>query len=450
MNETERKEIDSRFARLGVKIPEILIPRGEIDLYRWSVIACDQFTSQPEYWETLEERIGELPSTYHMILPECFLDKDDKNKRIEKIHQSMSHYLDSNVFSGPLCGFILTERTLPSGAVRHGLILAVDLDEYEYTADAHAKIRSTEGTILERIPPRQEVRSRALLELPHILLLVDDKEDQLLGSLRRECAGCTPVYETPLQSHGGSVRGYLINDGARLQTAASALEAITQTTSGGGSPGETEKQELLFAVGDGNHSLAAAKSHWESLKSGGAPSDHPARWALVEVINLYDKSLEFEAIHRLITGTDPDAILSGLEKAGFVFSSNGEKQSTTKNSDNIGYAVEYVSTQQEGILHLERPVRLPLKYFQQSLDEALSSAGKGKIDYIHGEHTLRELAGKDNERAGFVLPSIDKSELFPYILRHGPFPRKAFSMGGAEDKRYYLEARLIVPESEIR
>lgn len=389
---------------------DMLIPREEL-LPRWPVIACDQFTSQPEYWQETAREVGSAPSAYHIVLPEAELGADAK-ERIERIDRTMLEYLNSDVFRCfPQC-FVYVERTLKNGAVRRGVVGVVDLEAYDYRPDEKAPIRATEKTVVSRIPPRVQIRSGAALESSHVLLLCADGERRLIEEIRKR----EKLYDLELIQGGGHLSGWLV-DGERAERFERALEAY-----------ESEAEDgFCYAVGDGNHSLAAAKSCWEELKKERpelAGTGHPARFAMVELENLFDPAQVFEPIHRIVRGVDTTKLLSELGK--------------TFRRD--GTPVLWYTKCGGGILRFGSD-RLPLEALQSALDQYLASEG-GSIDYIHGEDVALKLAREDGAIA-FILPRIEKDELFRTIERSGVLPRKTFSIGRAEEKRYYLECRRI-------
>lgn len=389
---------------------DMLIPREEL-LPRWPVIACDQFTSQPEYWQETAREVGSAPSAYHIVLPEAELGADAK-ERIERIDRTMQEYLDSDVFrSFPQC-FVYVERTLKNGAVRRGVVGAVDLEAYDYRPDEKAPIRATEKTVVSRIPPRVQIRFGAALESSHVLLLCADGDRRLIEEIRKG----EKLYDLELIQGGGHLSGWLV-DGENAERFERALEANESEAENG----------FCYAVGDGNHSLAAAKSCWEELKKEHpelAGTGHPARFAMVELENLFDPAQVFEPIHRIVRGVDTTKLLAALGKA---FRRDGTP-------------VLWYTKCGGGILRFGSD-RLPLEALQSALDQYLASEG-GSIDYIHGEDVALKLAREDGAIA-FILPRIEKDELFRTIARSGVLPRKTFSIGRAEEKRYYLECRRI-------
>ncbi len=403
---------------------DILLPH-EADLSTWSVIACDQYTSQPDYWERVERRVGDRPSTLRLILPEYRLSRGDVSEQVAAINRAMEAYLPRlDLWPDAL---IYVERTMSSGALRRGLVGKVDLEQYDYTPGSAALIRATEGTVLSRIPPRMAVRREAPLELPHVMLLIDDREDTVLAPLTEGKSGFRRLYGGALMENGGSIQGWLLDDDAKGRTLAALDRLADPDRFPGASP-------LLMAVGDGNHSLATAKACYEEQKKRTPPerwADLPSRYALAEVVNLHEASLLFHPIHRLLTGVDPAHVLAAL--AEYV----------PGGPEGPGHALDYVTAETSGRITVPCPTaHLPVGTAQDFIDGYLAQNG-GTVDYIHGADTARTLARRPDAVA-FLLPAMDKGELFPAILSDGVLPRKTFSIGEADEKRFYLEARRIV------
>ena len=398
---------------------DILIPK-KTNMTKWSVIACDQHTSEPDYWNRVKLFVGDAPSTLHLMLPEIYLDAKDRDERIDRIHKTMNDYLKNGIFHTYQNSFIYTERTFSDGKTRRGLVGAVDLEEYDFSPNSKSLIRATEGTISSRIPPRMCLRRGAVLESPHILMLIDDKEKTVIESIRK--GSFKKVYDFELMADGGHIKGYLIQDTRPI------IERLTRL-----SEQVDPKNPLFFAVGDGNHSLATAKEHWEELKKTKRPEEllnHPARYALVELMNLHDDSLVFESIQRVVFGADAEDIIKKI-KEFYDVSESPEGQKITVVSRNI-----------EKDLYIKNPrSNLPIGSLQVFLDQYTEDTGC-RMDYIHGKSVVRRLS-KSGENTGFLLPPMDKSELFPTIIQDGVLPRKTFSMGEACTKRFYLEMRKI-------
>ena len=404
---------------------DILIPQVE-ELQKWAVIACDQFTSQPEYWQQAERLVGDAPSALRLILPEAELS-GPYEQRIPGINAAMERYLREGIFREYRDAFVYVERGLLDGQLRRGLVGAIDLEQYDYSPDADSAIRATERTVVERIPPRRKIREKAPLELPHVLLLCDDEEDRILAPLTARRDMLPPLYDFELMAGGGHIRGWLV----RGEETERVRQSLKDYAAGAESRyGDLAGTHMLYAVGDGNHSLATAKTCWEALKPTLSPEQrqsHPARFALVELENLHDDSQKIEPIHRIVRGVDPAALLEAAREA------IGARE---------GYPLPWAAGQERGTLVLDPALgQLPVGILQSFLDAWLPANG-GQIDYIHDDEALYALAAEEGS-VGFLLPAIGKSELFRGIIADGVLPRKTFSMGHAAEKRYYLEARKI-------
>ena len=414
---------------------DILLPR-DCEYSKWSVVACDQYTSQPEYWQRVEERVGSAPSTLRLILPESRLEGPDTQADITEINSTMSRYLREGRFQVHPDAVFYIERTLDGGKVRRGLVGRIDLEQYDYEPGSPAQVRATEGTVLSRIPPRVAVRKNAPIELPHVMLLTDDPERTVIEPLAREKAGMEQVYDFDLMERGGHLAGWKLGR-EQLSAVAGALQALADPAAFNARYGTQDQPVLLFAVGDGNHSLATAKECYERQKKLCPPEQWdslPSRYALVELNNLHDDSLEFEPIHRVVFGADPDALLD-------AFSAFYPDSSRTDHLE--GHQLTWVAGDQEGTVSVPQPsAQLPVGTLQRFLDEYLRSHPEARVDYIHGADVVRSLAAQPNT-VGFLLPAMGKEELFPTVIHDGVLPRKTFSMGEAHDKRFYLEARRI-------
>lgn len=411
---------------IGFGPADILLPK-KTDLSKWSVVACDQYTSEPEYWEETAQIVGDAPSALKLILPEIYLERDDVSDRIDAIHQTMRQYLEDGIFEEYPAAYFYVERTLADGTIRKGIIGAVDLEQYDYSAGSRSLIRATEGTVLERIPPRMKVRENAQLELPHIMMLIDDPEKTVIEPLTADKTLFKKVYDFTLIQNGGHLTGYLL-DKQHAEKIEQMLTALYDT-------GVAESNTpLLFAVGDGNHSLATAKACYEKLKADNPDQDwtnSPARFALAEVVNLHDDSLQFEPIHRVITEINPDHFLRKMTEF-FEISPDDDGVQTFK----------YVTGSKMETVSIMNPTsNLCVGTLQGYIDIYLSKYG-GKADYIHGDDVVMMLASKPNS-IGLILPKMEKSDLFRTIQLDGALPRKTFSMGHANDKRFYLESRKI-------
>lgn len=385
---------------------DILLPKKNFE--EWAVIACDQYTSQPKYWEEVKNTVGDKPSAYNIILPEAYLSDDD-SEIINKINKTMTDYLESNVFDVYEDTIIFTERTLKDGKKRLGIVGLIDLEDYSYTKGSKTAIRATEETVIERIPPRVNIRKDASLEIPHIMLLIDDEDKQIIENISQNTDKYTKIYDFKLMQNAGSIKGYKLDNGtvANLQKSLTAL----YNKSGDG---------FLFAMGDGNHSLASAK---ECYRQGVGP-----RYALVEVVNIHDSSLEFEPIYRVLFDVEPEKIIDDfINYCGGEYTGDDAQKFTCCYGD----TVKTISVKGKGALCVAT--------LQTFLDEHKKDI---KIDYIHGIESVKELCVKENT-LGFIFDGMSKSELFMAVSKDGSLPRKTFSMGCADDKRFYLEARKI-------
>ena len=426
--------MEDLFKTLPFQPAHILLPQN-CDLSLWSVVACDQYTSQPEYWQRVEEQVGENPSALRLILPESGLNAPNVAERIGEIDRTMERYLEEGRFR--LCpnGLIYLERTLEGGKIRRGLVGMVDLEQYDYTPGSGAPVRATEGTILSRIPPRVAVRRNAPIELTHVMLLADDRKKTVIEPLAAHTGEMEPVYDFELMEGGGHIRGWLLT-GAQRERVAGALSALADPAV---FRAEHDTDDvLLFAVGDGNHSLATAKACWEEQKKNLPPerrADHPARYALCELVNLHDEALTFEPIHRVVFGADPEELLADLTKTGGAFPELPPELRPT-------HALPYVRQGEEGVAVAFAASRLPAGTLQKFLDRWLADHPEARVDYIHGEQVARHLAQRPDAIA-FLMPAMGKEELFPTVIHDGVLPRKTFSMGEAQEKRFYLEARKI-------
>ncbi|MFU8826289.1 MAG: DUF1015 domain-containing protein [Brevefilum sp.] len=432
---------------IGLEIPRILLPKSSLEMQKWAVIACDQFTAEPEYWQAVETIVGDAPSTYHMILPEVYLDTPEEENRIKGTHLVMQNYLESHVFE-PLEGFIYVRRTY-KGQTRRGLMVCLDLEHYNYTQGAQTLIRATEGTIIDRLPPRIRIRKQAPLECPHILVLFDDPHDTVFGPLDAALHQFAQLYDFELMLGSGQLQGYAVSDEQIQTRIIQALQALidpkTFAVKYDLQPGA--HQPLLFAMGDGNHSLATAKAIWDELK----PSvglDHPARYALVEIENVHDPALTFEPIHRLLFDVNVDILQEMRAYWGdrlVVQRINSPEAlfSAVDAGAGQGHQVGMISA--EGLILIEvldPQDNLPVGTLQKFLDAFLEHGGAEKIDYVHGTEVLLD-KGLQSNNAGFYVPGMHKSDLFKTVIMDGALPRKTFSMGEAKEKRFYMECRRI-------
>ena len=428
------------FQNLPFRPADILLPRG-CDLSLWSVVACDQYTSQPEYWQRVEERVGRAPSALRLILPESCLEGPNVETDITEINNTMSRYLREGRFEEHPGALFYVERTLSNGKVRRGLIGMVDLEQYNYESRSQAPVRATEGTVLTRIPPRVAVRKNAPIELPHVMLLADDPDRTVIEPLSAQTGDMRPLYDFELMEQGGHIRGWELTREQQGQVAR-AMTALADPERFHSRCGQDEAA-MLFAVGDGNHSLATAKECYERQKRLTPPDQWdrlPARYALVELDNLHDDSLEFEPIHRVVFGVRPEELLDALGR--YYPSAVRGRQLTPELKDKC-QCFSYVSQDSEGeIALLSGGEWLAVGTLQTFLDHYLPKHPRARVDYIHGEDVVRRLASQP-DTIGFLLPAMDKADLFPAVIHGGSLPRKTFSMGEAHDKRFYLEARRI-------
>ncbi len=432
---------------VGFQIPTVLLPGPGIDLHKWAVIACDQFTSEPEYWQAVEALVGDAPSTYHLTLPEIFLGTAEEERRGRQIQEAMRAYLDQGLFVEHE-RLILVERTA-AGRTRHGIMLALDLEHYDYKPGATGLIRASEGVIQERIPPRVRIRRGAILELPHILVLIDDPEHTVIGPLVRARAALPRLYDFELMLGSGHLTGYSVDDPHLEQQVVAALNRLADAETCAARYGlPAGSPPLLFAVGDGNHSLATARAIWEEIRPQ-VGMDHPARYALVEVENIHDPGLVFEPIHRVLFGARSDALAALCDfypdRCHLVPCANAqamidlvEHEERPEHTFGVitadGFTVAYVA---------DPPSNLPVGTLQNFLDAWGKAGGYQRIDYVHGRDVVERL-GTQQGNIGFYLPAIAKSSFFKTVIVDGVLPRKTFSMGEAREKRFYMEARRIL------
>lgn len=428
-------------------IPEIMLPREGMDLSKWAVIACDQYTSQPEYWAETDRTVGDAPSTLRLTLPEVYLEEADVAERTEKIHCTMRRYIEDGTLRTLPAGVILTERWSGGSCPRRGIVMAVDLEAYEYTPGSASLIRPTEKTVVERIPPRLKVRQGACMELPHIMILIDDPDRSIIEPLFDQTANLDKVYDTDLMQNGGHITGWFIPKGAQTDKIEAGLEALCDRETFNRKYGCTDAQALLpYAVGDGNHSMATAKAYWEEVKAGLSAEEqatHPARFVLVEVVNIHDESLIIEPIHRILFGVNTDKMLHSLTA---FYEAQGCKAYVADEApaDASAHSFPFCSAEKTGVLVVENPKwSIPVATMQTALDACLEQYPSARIDYIHGADVVDDLAKKPGN-LGFILPDIAKNDLFRGVVFDGVLPRKTFSMGEAHEKRYYMEAKAIV------
>ena len=448
---------------LGIDISSILLPKNGTDMKKWAVVACDQYTSEPDYWKSVENYVGELPSTLHLIFPEVYLERENENEKQERItllNSTMRNYLDNGYFTEITDSMIYVRKNnirtkggLPISKTRRGLVFAVNLEQYDFSAGSRSLIRATEGTILDRLPPRIRIRENACIELPHIMLLIDDPDRSVIEPLSHHKDKMDKLYSFDLMMDGGRVEGYRVNDRELLQKIYQSLADLKSTETIMKKYNVDESYgTLLFAVGDGNHSLAAAKSWWEKLKSKLTEEQqkmHPARYALVELVNVHDRALEFEPIHRVLFNADPGDLLSSFKefytskgiKCGYDYANNINNIPVNKISKHI---ITFVHDDKTGyIWAYHPPYNLDTATLQHFLDYYLNNNSGVDIDYVHGTDVAEKL-GRQNGNMSFFLSPMRKEDLFKTVILDGALPRKSFSMGEAREKRYYIEARKII------
>lgn len=430
--------------QIGVAVPTVLLPKASIDPVTWAVIACDQFTSEPEYWEQVERNVGQQPSTFRIILPELYLNAPDVEQRIAACQAAMKKYLAEDVFE-ERDAFVYVERKVGSGT-QQGLIVALDLETYDYNKGSQTLVRATEGTVLDRLPPRMKVRRGADLESPHILVLYDDPDGTVLKDVHAQLDRLPVAYDFDTMLDSGHLTGRLIEEPALQAMIQDALAGLISAEAYRAKYDLDNDAPLLFAMGDGNHSLATAKAIWTELKEQGAPDDHPARHALVELVNLHDDSLIFEPIHRVIfeCGDLVAQLRAAFPEATYAQASdidelNAEVRLAVAPKQRFGL----VSPEGHTLVELANPSHeLAVGSLQEFLDRFLAAHPTAEIDYVHGEEPVDRLARRAGN-CGFILPAIGKGTFFKSIAVDGSFPRKTFSMGHAKDKRFYMECRRI-------
>lgn len=416
---------------LPFKRANILLPK-DVDMTKWSVVACDQYTSEPEYWKEVENIVEDNPSTLNLILPELYLEEDNVEERIKKINETMKEYLEKDVFEEYPNTMIYLERKQSNGKIREGLIGMVDLEDYSYEKGSQTLIRATEKTVIERIPPRLKVRENAILELPHIMILIDDEKKKIIESLKNKVEEKDIVYDFDLMENGGHIKGYKLSD-KTIDEVEEGLISLMDKDYFEKKYNVKDKGILLFAMGDGNHSLATAKANYENLKKTMTEEEYlnnPARYALVEIVNLHSEALEFEPIHRVIFNTDVNKLVEELYKYYDI------------NEEGNGEYFELVTKDIDKKLYISNPKsNISVGSIQIFLDEYLKE-NQGKIDYIHGDETARGM-GKEENNVAILFEAMPKEELFRTVILDGALPRKTFSMGHSYDKRFYLESRKI-------
>jgi uncharacterized protein (DUF1015 family) len=429
-----------RMKALGIGTPDILLPKKGVDLKKWAVVACDQYTSELDYWERVNSYVGDEPSTLHLIYPEVYLEKEDPNSRITSIQETMNTYNEQHLFETYEKSFFLVHRKTANNLERWGLIVALDLDQYDYNEASRTPIRATEGTILSRIPPRKLIRKDVPFELPHILVLINDMNNFVIEPLKNLNGSLEKVYETDLMENGGHVSSYRINSGNLLDQIATTFEKLHATIN--------EENPIFLAIGDGNHSLATAKACWEDIKATLTEKEaleHPARYALAEIVNIYDSGLLFEPIHRVLFNIDKELFFERLQRycESFTITDEANIDSLVESIglQNGRQRFGYVDKDSLKLVLINRPVgSITAATLQLVLDSLIED--NVVVDYIHGEDVTLSL-GTTEGNIGLLLPGIEKETFFDTIISDGSLPRKTFSMGDANDKRFYLEARKI-------
>lgn len=436
------------FENVAMNVPKVLLPeKTSADFWKsWACVACDQYTSQLDYWHQVEKETAGKESTYNLMLPEIFLENDDADQRIKDINATMEQYIEQGVLKEKEPSLIIVERDTKASPVRRGVVMALDLEAYDYNKGSGSLIRATEGTVVERIPPRMKIRKNAVLEMPHVMILIDDPDETVVEPLFK--AESKPLYDFELMQGGGHIKSRIISDMAVIEKVAEALDRLGEKshfTQKYDMPQDTPV--LLYAVGDGNHSLASAKCHWEELKKQGAGPEHPARYALVEIVNIHDKGIVFEPIHRVLFNVNPYLFFDELagyfqDKASFI-------EAVADDGGEIPHyegchTVKYVAPGKTGYIFIDKQVHtLAVGALQEFIDEFIKAHPESKVDYIHGDDVVKEL-GESSGNMGFYLPAIDKNQFFKTVILKGSLPRKTFSMGEAFEKRYYIECRKIV------
>ena len=434
------------YSSVGIQVADILLPKNGLEAHKWATIACDQFTSQPEYWQKVADIIGAAPSTYNLVLPEVFLGTPNENERIQLSQQKMREYVHQELLDTHT-GLIYVERT-SLGRLRRGLMLALDLENYDFNKGSQTLIRATEGTILNRLPPRMRIREGAILELPHILVLIDDPDCSVIDPISAEAASLPLLYDFDLMQGSGHLTGRLVNNPALEKQVIAALERLASPEVFYSKYDVTpEHGVLLFAVGDGNHSLATAKAIWEKIKPV-VGMNHPARYALVEIENVHDEGLHFEPIHRVVFGcqSNPRDAMKTCFGDALRFSPCQspeevvEKVETYRGNDHVIGLVNAAGPELAFISHPS--ANLPVGTLQSFLDTWIGLGNAENLDYVHGADVVLTL-GKQPGNCGFYLPAMPKNGLFKTVILDGALPRKTFSMGEAVEKRFYMEARRI-------
>lgn len=451
------QQYKSLLSSMGVHIPEIFMPNTQ-DMSKWAVVACDQYTSEPHYWESVSNYVNGSASTLPIIFPEVYLENDNADDRINEINNEMQKYLNEGIINSINECFVLVDRKTNHTDSRKGLVVALDLDCYDYTKGCNALIRATEGTVIERLPPRIKIRQNAAIELPHIMVLIDDPKKMVIEPLFDKLNQFEKLYDFDLMMNSGHIKGYKVCDEDSFRQIAASLNALCDKKEFSNKYCISEHSSLLlFAVGDGNHSLASAKGHWENVKIGLGEDQklcHPARYALVELVNVHDAGLVFEPIHRVLFNVNADDLIHEFKSYYENINANschGECAvtqapyiSNIRCANTItDHTFRYITSNGEASVTIDNPVNnLHVSTLQVFLDTYIKQHPEVKIDYIHGEDVVTKLGALPGN-IGFYLPAMDKMDLFKTVILDGALPRKTFSMGEADEKRFYLECRKI-------
>ncbi len=436
------------FSKFGLAIPDILLPAKHVDLQKWAAIACDQFTQDREYWQKAESYVGEAPSTLHLFLPEVYLEGADNTERLNTIHQNMQKYTTDGTFASPIHSFIYIERKTAYNRTRKGLIAAIDLDQYEWKPFSNSLIRATEGTIVDRLPPRIKIRQKATLDMPHIMLLINDPDKAVVEATgdfiksKKE-----PLYDTDLMCNSGHITAWAVEDREALEQVYNALSKTAQHNTYNTQSG-IASTPFLFAAGDGNHSLATAKAVWDEYKKNNpTETEHPLRYALTEIVNIFDDGLTFEPIHRVLFNAHIPLFIKYMTaelNSNTIELSTAEELTQAVVSSDGSFGLVYIDDEekQHYVLFEAECSDLLVSYFQPILDAYMSFISETTVDFIHGTEEVFKLGAQKNT-AGILLPPIEKDNFFATIYACGILPRKSFSMGEASEKRFYMEARSI-------
>ncbi len=433
------ENLNNRFAAIGLKAADIMIPKKGTDLTKWAVVACDQYTSEKHYWEDVDRIVGKEPSTLRLIFPECYLEDGDEEKRIADINRTMNAYVSEKLFDTFKECFILVKRTCGSSS-RWGLMAALDLDRYSWEKGSTSLIRATEGTILSRIPPRKRIRKDAPMEIPHIMVLISDEKRSVIEPLAAKTDKLSKAYDFDLMQNGGHLEGWIVDSNADKERIASAFEVLYKNLD--------PSNPLLFAMGDGNHSFATAKSCWEDIKANLTEEQrktHPARYCLVELENIFDPGLVFEPIHRVLFNVPESVFLNELSKNAkdLQIEEVGCRNCIAKRiAQTDKQRFGFCTSERHAVVTLDGPSSNIAAGTLQKVIDALIEKGYS-VDYIHGSDVTDKL-GSEKGNIGLFLPAIDKATFFETIIKDGALPRKTFSMGEANEKRFYMEARSII------